>query len=262
MRPFIPPHIGAAFPRQKVILFVALLALPAEAWAGPIQSGQFTVEVALRQSVELFPGTPFNPGPTSLTVQADAKGVLTVTRQQQVGSTILTSPFAHLSGVFPAPLPPIPYEIFAGTPDLIPSQGVISNVVQNPLDPGFATGDPSSFVSGDFREEAYFKQVLPGGTTIYSDPNTAAIFTAHLTGLPYREGTTFTSPGRLNLYLQLGPGFDPTRDLLIGQSFDRTLTVVPEPTSLGLLAAGVLGLTGYVGKRRKEAMRGAELSAV
>src|SRR5262245_65523794 len=100
--------------RTCLVLSLALLAPPA-AKAGPIPAGSFTVEVVLTQSVELFPGTPFNPGPTSLTVQADAAGLLTITHTMQVGDTILTSPFAHLTGTLPAPLPPIPYEIFAGT---------------------------------------------------------------------------------------------------------------------------------------------------
>ena len=234
------------------VLFVALLLAPAAARAEPIRAGQFTVDVVLRQSVELFPGTPFNPGPVSITVQADAAGTLTVTRQMQMGTTIVTSPFVQLAGVLPGPLPPLPYEIFAGTPDLPPTVGVISNVVQDPLDPGFATGDPSSFVSGDFREEAYFKQAIAAlGATVYSDPSTPAVFTASITGLPYPEGTTFTSPGRVNLYLQLGPVRDPATDLLIGQSFDRVLVVVPEPAGLALLGAAGVSAAGYFGARRR-----------
>lgn len=246
--------------RVSLVVLVSALAPAAPAFAEPIVAGQFTVPVTVTQSVELFPGTPFNPGPTSITVLAEAVGSLTVTHQAQVGSTILTQPLARLAGVFPSPLPPIPYEILAGTPDLPASRGVISNVVQNPAHPGFPAGDPSSFVSGDFREEAFFKVVLADGTTIYTDPNRAAILTALLTGLPYPPGTAFTSPGRINLYLQTGPGLDPSRDPVIGQTFNRTLAVtgsaaVPEPSTAALLALGSLGLLRYGRKRTPAAAR-------
>jgi hypothetical protein len=79
-----------------------------------------------------------------------------------------------------------------------------------------------------FTADAYFKLLLPGGTTVYSDPNTAALFTAALTALPPACGTVFASPCRVNLYLQTGPGLDPLRDPIIGQSYDRTVTVVPK----------------------------------
>ncbi|WZO98627.1 PEP-CTERM sorting domain-containing protein [Isosphaeraceae bacterium EP7] len=225
------------------LAFLGLFAVT-PARAEPIVPGSFTVSVFNQQSIELFAGTPFNPGTDPFTVTVLASGSLTVKYSAQVGNVINIDVSARLSGVFPSPLQPIPFEILAGTPDLPPSLGVISNVVQNPNDPGFATGSASSFVSGDSSTVSFFKQVLPDGTTIYSDPDPAAIFTASLTGLPYPVGTTFVSPERLNLYLQLGPGFDPTRDLLIGQSFNRSLTVVPEPSSVLMVLTGMGVLAG------------------
>jgi hypothetical protein len=227
--------------------------------AATIVAGQFTVPVSLTQSVELFPGTPFNPGPTPLTLTAEASGFLTVTYDAQVGTMITTSPFAHLTGVFPSPLPPIPYEIFAGTPDLHPSRGVISGIVQDPTDPGFATGDPSSFVLGAFIEEAYFKLVVPGAT-VYSD---GALFTAHLTGLPYPIGTVFSSPDRINLYLDLptSPGvYDFAGDLIIGQTFNRQLTVTPEPSSALTALIGMPLLVGRWWRARKRSRPETRLS--
>lgn len=244
--PLSPPR--ACLP---VVFGLAWLLPNAAARSEPIVPGSFTVQVFKEQFVELFAGTPFNPGTEPITVRVLASGTLTVDYSGQVGDEIVTTPTAHLTGVFPSPLPPIPFEIFAGTPDLPPGRGVISGIVQDPDDPGFPVGDPSSFVSGEFREEAYFKQVLPDGTTIYSDPNQAAIFTASLTGLPYPPGTTFVSPERVNLYLQVGPGFDPTRDPVIGQSFGRTLTVVPEPSAALSLLIGSAALAGGLRWRRR-----------
>jgi hypothetical protein len=57
-------------------------------------------------------------------------------------------PFVQFSGLFPG-VPPIPFEILAGTPDLPPTTGQFTNIVQDPEDPGFAAGDPSSLVSAD-----------------------------------------------------------------------------------------------------------------
>jgi hypothetical protein len=234
--------------RVFVLLAFGLLGLFAATpvRAEPIVPGSITVSVFNQQSIELFAGTPFNPGTEAITITVLASGSLTVNYSAQVGNVINIDVSSHLSGVFPSPLPPIPFELFAGTPDLSPSLGVISNVVQDPNDPGFATGAASSFVSGDSSTIAFFKQVLPDGTTIYSDPDPAAIFTASLTGLPYPPGTTFVSPERLNLYLQVGPGFDPTRDPIIGQSFNRFLVVVPEPSSAAMLLIGMGALAGGI----------------
>jgi hypothetical protein len=212
--------------------------------------------------VTLLPGTPFNPGPVAFTIPVEATGIMVVDRAAQTGTNIPNAvSYARLTGVFPAPLPPIPFEIFAGTPGLNPTTGTIANVVQNPADPGFAAGQPSSFVSGFLTDAAYFSQVLPDGTTLYSDPNNAAVFTGSITRLPYTVGTTFVSPAPVNLYLQLGPGFDPARDLLIGQSSNRILVitgvVVPEPATV--LVAALLGVSalGGVARRRRQAVVGA-----
>jgi hypothetical protein len=239
--------------RPVLLLAVAVVGLSSEAApAAPIVGGRDVYTVTNFQSVELFPGTPFNPGPAPVTVLVPASGLLVVDRNAQVGTTITsTVALAQLTGTFPAPLPPIPFTILAGTHDLPAALGVISNVEQNPAAPGFATGHPSSFVAGDFREEAVFKQVLPDGTTIYSDPVNPAVFTARLTGLPYPVGTTFVSPESVNLYVQTGPRFDPTRDPVIGRSFNRSLIVTgqvtPEPASVMLF--GLVAGAGFVVRR-------------
>lgn len=112
--------------------------------------------------------------------------------------------------------------------------------------PGFPTGDPSSFVSGDFSVNTFFLLGIPDlGLAIYSDPAVPAVFTAALTGLPPPEGTILTSPDPVNLFLQVGDEIDPASDLLIGESFARTVTVTstPEPSTILMLAtAGVVAL--------------------
>jgi hypothetical protein len=233
-------------------LVLPLLALwPGTATqAAPIIGGQDTVPSIAIQSVDLFPGTPFNPGSTTLTVKLTATGSFVLDRATQSGTTInFTIPTASFLGTLPPPEPPLPFDLEAGTPDLNPISGAITNVVQNPADPGFATGAESSFVSGAFTANTYFKLVIPAipnvfpGATLYSDPNQAAVFTANLTALPPSSGTDFNSPARVNLYLETGPSPNPSQDPVIGQSYNRDVIVTPEPATFGLLLIGA-GIPG------------------
>jgi hypothetical protein len=108
-------------------------------------------------------------------------------------------------------------------------------------------------VSADYSNTAYFKQVLPDGTTIDSDQVNPALFTASLTGLPYPVGQEFVSTGPLNLYVQLGPAIDQANDFLIGQSLHRVVTVVPEPTAWTVLSVGIAFLFAARLRRRPRA---------
>ncbi len=214
--------------------------------AAPIVAGSATQSYINIQQIRLFPGTPFNSGTDPIDFELHASGQLTATWDQQIGSSMQhTVPFVDFEGIFPGG---IPFHILAGTPDLKPTTGEIYNIVQNSLDPGYASGNASSLVSADYKNTAYFKQVLPDGTTIYSDQVNPPQFTAKLGGLPYFPGQQFVSTGPLNLYLQLGSKIDQNTDLLIGQSLHRLVQVVPEPTTWMLLCVGVL--LGIRGARR------------
>jgi hypothetical protein len=239
--------------RAIAVVVVTMLAVPAaSSKAAPIVAGQDIVHSVAIQMIDLFPGSPFNPGPDVLTVQVRADGFFVMDRQAQVGSVIdFSIPQALFQGVLPGPLPPLAFDLVAGGADLTPSTGQITNVTQNPADPGFASGAASSFASGDFLANTYFKLVVPGaGATIYSDPNMAAVFTASISSLPLAPGTVLAGAARINLYLQTGAGFDPARDPIIGQSYNRTVTAVPEPASVLSLMAGVACLVGFGWARR------------
>ncbi len=237
--------------RSVTMALLALSLAASVAEAAPIVAGSATQSYINIQQIRLFPGTPFNPGAEAVEFELIARGLLTATWDAQVGSTMQHAvPFVDFEGLFPGG---IPFHILAGTPDMPPTTGQFSNIVQNPADPGFAAGDPSSLVSADYTNTAYFKQVLPDGTTIYSDQLNPAVFTATLSGLPYPIGQEFISTGPLDLYLQLGGAIDQANDLVIGQSLHRTVTVVPEPTALTLLSLGAVCLFGVKARHSSRA---------
>lgn len=225
------------------------------AHAAPIIAGVDNNPSIAVQNIDLFPGTPFNPTGSTITITLSARGSFTQTRDAQTGNTINWGLSADFKGTLPAPLPAIPFDIVAGSLGLPASTGTIDNVVQNPLDPGFGTGQPSSFVTGDVTVNTFFALVAAGGAVVlYSDPADAAVFTGVQHGLPGRPGDVFSSPDRVNIYLETGPGFDTSRDLLIGQSFNRTVTITPEPSTLAL-AFSAAAIFGVVALRRRAANR-------
>ncbi|WP_145284738.1 PEP-CTERM sorting domain-containing protein [Pirellulimonas nuda] len=136
--------------------------------------------------------------------------------------------------------------------------GVITNVVQDPTDPGFSTGAPSSFVSGDvfLTGSSFAFEFLSGplaGIVLVTDPAQNFAFEASFDGLPPSLGTVFTptagSDAVLNVYLT-----DASGALVewVGTSSDRRVITTPEPGSLTLL--GLLGLLGFLPVRKRRAM--------
>lgn len=245
--------------RAVTLTFLVLGLAASVAHAAPIVAGSATQQYINIQRIRLFPsipGTFFNPfNPTAEAVEFDliASGSLTATWEAQVGNTMQHAvPNVQFTGLFPGN-PPIPFDLIVDSPGLLPTTGQFSNVVQNPNDPGFATGDPSSLVSADYMNTAYFTQVLPDGTTIYSDQDNPAVFTGTLTSLPYEVGQEFISTGGVDLYLQLGATIDQPNDLHIGRSLHAVVRVVPEPTSGTLAILGVLSL-GLCRRRRRHTM--------
>ena len=79
---------------QRTCLVLSVLGMLPEtvARAGVIVAGQDTVPSVAVQSVELFPGTPFNPGSTPLTVQLTGTGSFVLDRGCRAGAPS-TSPF-------------------------------------------------------------------------------------------------------------------------------------------------------------------------
>jgi hypothetical protein len=150
---------------------LAILACP-RANAEPIVAGVASFPIAAIQNVELLPGAPFNPSGSSIVVtDLTAVGGISIDHAAQFGSTI---GYTGIDAYFTAASSPIgPFELGAGpTIGFGGFSGKITNVVQNPLDPGYATGQPSSFVSGDFLADVSQFGLKVGGQLFFTiDPD-------------------------------------------------------------------------------------------
>ena len=220
-----------------------------------IQAGPTTFFAQAIQDVTIFSTASINPTGQELFFD-DLFGLsmATIIRDEQVGDTIQ---IAGLDGwVFEGrnALGDFRFGIvgpFDGNTDY---SGAITDVVQDPSDPGFATGDPSSFVSGDYfiTGTGFGVEFTSGpltGVILITDPGQLFEFESTFDGLPPSPGTLITTtPGSdqvLDIYLSNSNG-----DLieLVGTSSDRRILVIPEPGSM--LIVGLCGIIGLVNRRR------------
>ena len=235
--------------RDLCLVPLIALLLAGELRADPIIAGQTSWVVRAIQDVELFANTAVNP--TSTPIMVDdlfGVGLAGINRETQVGTSIeISSSFGwDIRGSLPGlgsyrfgAVGPIPASDLTGT---------ISNVMQDPSDPGFSSGDPSSFLSGDVElmGESFAFEFLTGplaGVVLTTDPNQGFSFSSEFDGLPPSVGTTITNSGDdfLNVL------FDGQ---VVGTSSDRRIVViVPEPTTG--LATIVLGSLVIMKRRKK-----------
>lgn len=232
----------------KMSRFVSMMAVVAAVGVGsaaegaPIIAGTTSLYSRAIQDITLLPGTLLNPtGDPVLIKDLYGDGVITIHRDAQVGSTIT---FASLSGgqyYGSNAMVPGNY-VFGNIPPLTGADfsGSITNVVQDPLDPGYATGQPSSFVSGDFQfgGASFGFMFLDGpfaGLAVYTDPTVPFAFSAHFDGLPPSLGTVLVNSGTNVLNIKLG-------GVTVATSSNRRILIVPEPASLAMVGLGVLAV--------------------
>jgi len=212
--------------------------------AAPIGAGTTAIPTRAIQDVTLLPNTPFNPTAEPIVFEdLSGEAVLGLTREAQVGDTIDYVVFGvDYRGFHPM----LGDYVFgaAGPIDGSDFSGQITSVVQDAADPGFATGDPSSFQSGDlFVTGAQFAfEFLSGpaaGAVLVTDPTQDFAFEASLDGLPPSPGTLFTAPASSDQVIDV-----LFNGVKVGESSNRRLLVIPEPGSAILLALGALAAIG------------------
>jgi hypothetical protein len=231
-----------------LLVLAAIAATPAQ--ADPIVAGPTVLPGRAIQDITLLANTPFNP--TSSPIVIDdlfGDGSITINRDTEVGTTIDIPSLA--GGLFFGSNPLLGDYVFGNIPPLTGAdfRGVITNVVQDPGDPGFATGQASSFKSGDFSfgGNSFGFQFLTGpaaGLTLFTDPAVPFSFSSHFDGLPPSAGTVLLNSGPDVLNVSFN-------GQVVAQSSDRRiiLTAVPEPSSVLILAIGIFGGFG-ISRRR------------
>jgi hypothetical protein len=239
----ISSRIGLA-----LVILAAVAARPAE---GQIVAGDTDLTGTASMDLTLLPGTPFNPTSSAITLDGvSGFGTIVIHRDAQTGTTISAT---LDGGMYYGSNPALGSYVFGNVLPLTGSDftASITNVVQNPNDPGFATGQPSSFQSGNFAlgGASFDFMFLTGpaaGVELFTDPSVPFSFSSTFDGLPPSGGTVLmnSGPDVLNvLYYPPGGG-----SIVVAQSFDRTITLVPEPGSLALCGLG--GVLAYAYRRR------------
>lgn len=238
--------------RSSALALVAVLATALPAAAAPIVAGSTTLPGRAIQDITLLPGTPFNPGPTPIVIDdLFGDGYLLLNRAAQVGTTI-DVPTAD--GVFYGSLPGLGSYRFGRVGVLTTADFDVSitNVVQDPTDPGFAYGSPSSLQSGLYTlgGDSFGFEFLTGplaGVILYTSAATPFQFQTALDGLPPTDGTVLANSG-LDVVDVLFNG------VKVGESSDRRIVLdsafaIPEPASLALAAVGAAGLAVRLRRR-------------
>lgn len=224
----------------SALCVVLTIILAQDCQAALVIGGTNELPVIADQRVIIPVGSPLHPGGENdidLGV-VSARGAWTFERQQQVGDTIefVDGSFfgrGELEGFGE-------FSLVGGQPfGFDPIMATLSNVVQDPDDPGYASGDPSSIISGDL-----FINVPDYGIRFDDGPNLEVrdpfAFTSEFDGLPPSPGTLYVSDPfdqELEAYLE---GTDDVAAI----STNRILTAVPEPSSGGLF--GLLAMVGIV----------------
>ena len=238
------------------VLLIGLVGLGANqrTEAEEIQAGATTFFAQALLDVTIFDSASINPTGEELFFD-DLSGFssATIFREQQVGSTITISGLEGWAFEGSNVLGDFRFGI-VGPFDGNDYSGAFTNVQQDPNDPGFPTGDPSSFVSGDYfvSGTGFGVEFTSGpltGIILSTDPSQVLEFESVFDGLPPSPGTLIsTTPGSdqfLDLYLSNANG-----DLLelVGTTSDRRIVVVPEPSSM--LVIGLGGIAGLAFRRR------------
>lgn len=233
-------------PMYVTIVGVLYLALSlGEVTASPIEAGYDVFPSIGMIEITTLPNSLGIPIFTETISLKSTTTQAIVHRDEQVGNVIDTE-LVSLD-LFGSSINLGPLHVRVGTGNAIPvsmgpSLGRIENVVQDLLDPGFSTGDPSSFFSGDSFFDVFFEIDVAGVTIFNAIP---ARIEASIEEIP-PIGAEYVKIGSLFGWII---GQDPLTDAPIIEIVNVTHTPIPEPTTMLLFGSGLIGLAA--GARRK-----------
>ena len=179
---------------------------------------------------------------------------ITINRDAEDPSTNTIAIGSLAGGMFHGSNPNLGSYVFGNIAPLTGADfsGVITNVVQDPTDPGFATGQPSSFQSGDFSfgGASFGFKFLSGpaaGITLFTDPSVPFSFSSTFDGLPPSPGTVLKNSGPDVLDVLFN-------GQVVATSSNRRiimLSSVPEPSGLVLGSIAAIGVLGGLARGRR-----------
>jgi hypothetical protein len=229
--------------RLLLLCGVLLLTLPATVRAEVLT---FTAHVQADYEFSLLGGTPLNPGPTTPFVPFRAIGDLTFQLDPSLNdpSQPTTVPFVDVTGVLngvpPSPAITLPHTI---DPNVQFIGGDLTNIVRD------ASGH---VVSADISNLSMRWELISTNPAfnvrLYTQDGLP--FDATNVSIPFQLGTVLAGAEPFKVYLDTGTG-DPANDPLVAMGKDRTLTVVPEPSSVVLLGVAVAA-TLVSGRQRRQ----------
>jgi PEP-CTERM motif len=220
---------------QSLILIAALALVPSFARAGDLV---FTQDFDAQFQFNVF--NPSTGVPTGW-VDYEAAGALTFT----IGSAITdpsqtTVPILNVTGtlesVFPSPVLG-PYSI---SPNVAFLGGELTNIERD---------GSGNLISANVSDLAMQWSLTAPGVPVYVFTADAGglPFDGAITSLPFSYGTVLSGAAQFNVYADEGG-----TNVVVAYGRDRTLTAVPEPSSIALLGIGVLGLYAYGRRARRE----------
>ncbi|WP_165230719.1 PEP-CTERM sorting domain-containing protein [Aquisphaera insulae] len=218
-----------------------LLGLP----AAVVQADQtsFTVGIQADFEFKLLGNTMLNPGKDDTPFMAfRAIGNLTFDLAASIDdpsatTVAFTDVKGVLQGVPPSPGNTLPFTL---SPNLEFLGGELTNIQRD------GTGHVVSADVTDLEMRWYMTSTNPAfPVTLYT--KVGLPFGATNVSVPFAYGTLLAGPEPFDGYLALGG--DPANDPLVAVGRNRTLTVIPEPSSLTLLGLGLTGATFFARRR-------------